>query len=204
MWLFDLVVIGRTLGKRDAVRGSERLQALRGEGSVFYTIGHGTLEAVRFAGLLASRDVTHVIDVRSAPGSQHNPQFGRSTMEQWLPTEYDIAYRWEPDLGGFRRAAKDSQNQGLRNASFRGYADYMQTPAFGAALDDVLAEASTELTVIMCSESVWWRCHRRLIADAATLLYAWSVLHLMHDGSVSSHVVTAPAREMDGLIAYPS
>ena len=171
---------------------------------MLYTIGHGTLEAVRFAGLLASRDVTHVVDVRSAPGSHHNPQFGRSAMEQWLPNEHDIAYRWEPDLGGFRRAAKDSQNQGLRNASFRGYADYMQTSAFGAALDAVLTEASAKRTVIMCSESVWWRCHRRLIADAATLLYEWSVLHLMHDGRASSHVVTVPARREDGLVAYPS
>jgi uncharacterized protein (DUF488 family) len=171
---------------------------------VLYTVGHGTLEAAQFAALLRSRDVTHVVDVRSAPGSRHNPQFRRATMEQWLPTGYGISYRWEPDLGGFRRPAKDSENLGLRNAGFRGYADYMRTPAFCTALDGLLTGAARQPTVIMCSESVWWRCHRRLIADAATLRYEWRVSHLMHDGRAPSHVLTAPARLKDGFVTYPS
>lgn len=124
-------------------------------------------------------------------------------MEEWLPA-YRIAYRWEPDLGGFRRASKHSANTGLRHAAFRGYADYMQTSTFRAALDRLLDEAARSQTVIMCSESVWWRCHRRLIADAATLLADIFVVHLMHDGDAQPHVVTPPARVENGSVAYPS
>ena len=137
------------------------------------------------------------------PGSRHNRQFGRESMEKWLPT-FDIAYRWEPDLGGFRRASKGSANTGLRHPAFRGYADHMQTPTFRAALDRLLAEAARSPTVIMCSETVWWRCHRRLIADATTLLGGVDVLHLMHDGKARPHVVTAPARLEDGSVVYLS
>ena len=169
---------------------------------MLYTVGHGSLEALRFAELLIPLRISCLVDVRSAPGSRHNPQFGRSAMEEWLPT-YDISYRWEPDLGGFRRASKESANMGLRHSAFRGYADYMQTPVFRAALNRLLAEATRSPTVIMCSEAVWWRCHRRLIADAATLLAGIDVLHLMQDGRSQPHLVTAPARLQDGTVAYP-
>jgi len=169
---------------------------------MLFTVGHGRLEAQRFAELLTSFRISRLVDVRSAPGSRHNPQFGRSAMEQWLPP-YDITYRWEPDLGGFRRPLKDSTNTGLRNSAFRGYADYMQTPTFLAALYCLAAVAARSQTVIMCSETVWWRCHRRLIADAATLLAGVDVVHLMHDGSSHPHLVTAPARLVDGVVLYP-
>jgi uncharacterized protein (DUF488 family) len=168
-----------------------------------YTVGHGTLEAKRFARLLMSPGISHLVDVRSVPGSRRNPQFGRWAMEEWLPA-YAIAYRWEADLGGFRRASKGSANTGLRHPAFRGYADYMQTPTFRAALVRLLAEAARSPTVIMCSETVWWRCHRRLISDAATLLAGIDVLHLMHDGKAQPHVVTAPARLEDGSVVYLS
>jgi uncharacterized protein (DUF488 family) len=168
-----------------------------------YTVGHGTLEAERFAPLLTSRVISNLIDVRSLPASRHNPQFGRWAMEEWLPT-YSIAYRWEPDLGGFRRTSKDSVNTGLREPAFRGYADYMQTSTFRAALDRLLAQAALSKTVVMCSETLWWRCHRRLIADAATLLAEVDVVHLMHDGKAQPHVVTAPARKQDGTVVYLS
>jgi uncharacterized protein (DUF488 family) len=168
-----------------------------------YTVGHGTLEKERFARLLTSQEMAHLVDVRSVPGSRHNPQFGRSAMEEWLPA-YGIANRWEPDLGGFRRTSKGSANTGLRQPAFRGYADYMQTPTFRAAFVRLIAEAARSPTVIMCSETVWWRCHRRLIADAATLLAGIDVLHLMHDGKARPHVVTAPARLEDGSVVYPS
>jgi uncharacterized protein (DUF488 family) len=172
-------------------------------GIVLHTVGHGTLEAERFARLLSSPEISHLVDVRSVPGSRHNPQFGRWIMEEWLPA-FGISYRWEPDLGGFRRASKGSANMGLRHPAFRGYADHMQTPTFRAALDRLIAEAARSMTVIMCSETVWWRCHRRLIADAATLLAGIDVLHLMHDGNPQPHVVTAPARLEDGSVIYPS
>lgn len=170
---------------------------------VLYTVGHGTLEAERFAGLLTSSEISHLVDVRSVPGSRRNPRFGREAMEEWLPAS-GIEYRWEPDLGGFRRASKSSANTGLRHAAFRGYADHMQTPTFRTALDRLLAESARSSTVIMCSETLWWRCHRRLIADAVTLLAGVDVLHLMHDGKVRPHVVTAPARLEDGSVVYPS
>jgi uncharacterized protein (DUF488 family) len=172
-------------------------------GIVLYTIGHGTLEADRFAELLKSTGISHLVDVRSLPDSRHNPQFDRSAMEEWLP-RYGMAYRWEPHLGGFRRASKGSANTGLRHPAFRGYADYMQTPAFRAALVRLLAEAARSQTAIMCSETVWWRCHRRLIADAATLLGGIEVVHLMHDGKAQPHVVTSPARLEDGSLVYLS
>ena len=167
-----------------------------------YTVGHGTIEAAPFARLLTPPEISHLVDVRSVPGSRRNPQFGQRAMEEWLPA-YGIAYRWEPDLGGFRRASKVSANTGLRHPAFRGYADYMQTPTFRAALDRLIAEAARSPTVIMCSEAVWWRCHRRLIADAATLLAGIDVLHLMHDGKAQPHVVTAPARVENGSVLYP-
>jgi uncharacterized protein (DUF488 family) len=170
---------------------------------VLYTVGHGTLEAERFATLLTSAEISHLVDVRSVPGSRHNPQFGRLAMEEWLPA-YGIAYRWEPDLGGFRRPSKDSPNTGLRHPAFRGYADHMQTSTFRAALDRLLAEAARSPTVIMCSETVWWQCHRRLIADAATLLAEIDVVHLMHDGKPQSHVITGPARLEEEAVVYLS
>jgi uncharacterized protein (DUF488 family) len=124
-------------------------------------------------------------------------------VSEWLPA-YGIASRWEPDLGGFRRASNSSANTGLRHPAFRGYADHMQTPTFRAALDRLLAEAARSSTVIMCSETLWWRCHRRLIADAAAFLAGIDVLHLMHDGKIQPHLVTASARLEDGFVVYPS
>ncbi len=153
--------------------------------------------------MLTSSEISHLVDVRSVPGSRRNPRFGRRAMEEWLPA-YGIPYRWEPDLGGFRRASKSSVNTGLRHPAFRGYADHMQTPTFRTALDRLLAESARSSTVIMCSETLWWRCHRRLIADAATLLAGIDVLHLMHDGKLQPHVVTAPARLDDGSVVYLS
>jgi uncharacterized protein (DUF488 family) len=122
-------------------------------------------------------------------------------MTNWLPT-YGIAYRWEPGLGGFRRPSKESANTGLRHPSLRGYADYMQSNTFLTAFNRLLAEAARSRTVIMCSETVWWRCHRRLIADAAVLLADINVVHLLHDGSLKAHVLTAPARLKDGSVMY--
>jgi uncharacterized protein (DUF488 family) len=171
--------------------------------TTLYTIGHGTLKAERFAGLLTSFRISRLVDVRSAPGSRHSPQFSRSAMEEWVPN-YGITYRWDPDLGGFRRASKDSTNIGLRHPAFRGYADYMGTSTFRAALDALLAEAAQSKTVIMCSETLWWRCHRRLIADAAMLLAGVVVVHLMHDGKPRPHLVTVPARVEGRAVVYVS
>lgn len=125
-------------------------------------------------------------------------------MAEWLP-EVGIAYRWEPRLGGWRRTGPGSPNVGLRNASFRGYADYMANPAFALGLADLLAQAgSGSLTAAMCSETLWWRCHRRLLSDAATLVRGAQVLHLGHNGRIEPHRLTDGATLVDGLVRYPS
>jgi uncharacterized protein (DUF488 family) len=167
------------------------------------TVGHGTLPAERFAALLGGADVSSLVDVRTAPGSRHNPQFGRLELSAWLP-EAGIDYRWEKRLGGFRKPAPDSPNDALRHPAFRGYADYIGGEEFGRALDEVLGAAATRRTAVMCSESVWWRCHRRLIADAALLLRGVPVLHLMHDGGLRPHQPTEGATVEDGRLTYPS
>ena len=157
------------------------------------TVGHGTLEADALAALLHGAGVELLVDVRTAPGSRRLPQFGRPELERWLP-DAGIAYAWERDLGGFRKASPSSVNLALRNASFRGYADYMETAPFWAALDRLLDRASGRQTAVMCSESLWWRCHRRLIADAVVLVKEIPVSHLMHRGDRAAHQVTSGAR----------
>lgn len=113
-----------------------------------------------------------------------------------------IAYEWEPRLGGWRKAEPSSPNTALRNESFRGYADYMRSAPFWAALDAVLAAAAKQRTAVMCSESVYWRCHRRLIADAACIGRGATVLHLGHDGRLSPHQLTEGVRSLEGQPVY--
>lgn len=165
------------------------------------TVGHGTLASEELAQLLLGAGITSVIDVRSIPASRRHPQFGREELERWLPVA-GAGYRWEPRLGGFRRALPDSPNVALRNPSFRGYADYMSTPEFGAALRDVVAFSRRERTTVMCSETLWWRCHRRLIADAAVLLLGRPVRHLGHDGTLSEHRLTEGVRRRGDELVY--
>jgi uncharacterized protein (DUF488 family) len=160
------------------------------------TVGHGTLGAQAFLDLLLAVGVDAIIDVRSFPGSRRHPQFGRSEMEVWLP-EGGVDYGWERALGGFRKPTPDSPNVALRHAGFRGYADYMSRPEFAAGighLEEQSRQRPEGSLAIMCSESVWWRCHRRLIADHLVLVDGVNVRHLMHDGRLNPHVPTAEAR----------
>lgn len=144
-----------------------------------------------------------VVDVRRFPGSRRHPHFRRGEMAVWL-SEAGVDYRWEEDLGGRRPAAEDSPNTGLRDAGFRGYADHMRTPVFRAGLARVLTEAARRPTAVLCAESVWWRCHRRLLADAAVLLHDAQVAHLSHDGRLHPHELTdSVAREGDLLVYAP-
>lgn len=165
------------------------------------TFGHGTASQEQITELLRGAGVRLVIDVRTAPGSRRNPHVGRTELQAWLPAS-GIDYRWERDLGGFRKVAADSPDVVWRNASFRGYAGYARTEAFAAAFDRVLTEAARRPTVVMCSESLWWRCHRRIIADVAVCVRGVDVRHLMHDASLAEHVVTAGARVQDGRLFY--
>jgi len=165
------------------------------------TVGHGTLSQQRLGGLLSEAGVEHLVDVRTAPGSRRHPHVSRSALEEWLPP-LGIAYAWERRLGGWRRAGPDSPNTALRNDSFRGYADYMRTAAFWEALDQVLASAGERRTAVMCSEAVYWRCHRRLIADATEIGRAIAVRHLAHDGSLTRHRLTEGVRRDGDLLVY--
>jgi uncharacterized protein (DUF488 family) len=166
------------------------------------TFGHGTASQEEIIALLHGAHVKSLVDVRTAPGSRRNPHVGRDALQQWLP-EAGIAYRWEKDLGGFRKPAPDSPDVGWTNPSFRGYAGYARTTEFVTAIDRVLAEAADQLTVVMCSESVWWRCHRRIIADFVVMARGGVVRHLMHDGRLTDHRPTEAARLTDdGLLVY--
>lgn len=165
------------------------------------TVGHGTLGQEEFVALLRRAELESLVDVRTAPGSRRHPHFRRQAMEEWLP-EAGIAYRWEPRLGGLRKPAPDSPNIALRHSGFRAYADHMATPEFPMALDDVLDEAATRPTTVMCAESLWWRCHRRLVADFATLVRGVDVRHLMHDDRLAEHRPTEGVRRDGDHLVY--
>jgi len=129
------------------------------------TIGHSTRTIVEFINLLRAHGVTHVVDVRTVPRSRHNPHFNREQLPDLLRAA-GIAYSHCPELGGLRRTTAASPNTGWRNASFRGYADYMQTPDFKEAIDRLIEKSVRDRLALMCAEAVPWRCHRSLIADA--------------------------------------
>ena len=132
---------------------------------VIMTIGHSTRPVAEFIRLLKAHDVKRLVDVRSIPRSRHNPQFNRDQLAAALHSAR-LHYRYMPGLGGFRHARLDSINTAWQNASFRGYADYMQTPEFKKNLDALIELAKREQIAVMCAEAVPWRCHRSLIADA--------------------------------------
>jgi uncharacterized protein (DUF488 family) len=166
------------------------------------TYGHGTDSAEQTAEILGGAGISALVDIRTAPGSRRNPQFARAAMEEWLP-EAGIAYRWEKRLGGFRRPGPDNPDVAWREDMFRGYAEYMRSAEFLAAVGTVLAEAQTRQVTVMCAESLWWRCHRRLVADFAEAARGVEVRHLMHDGQLEAHRPSPGLRlRDDGLLVY--
>jgi uncharacterized protein (DUF488 family) len=166
------------------------------------TFGHGTATAERMTELLRGEGTAVLVDVRTAPGSRRHPHVARAELERWLP-EAGIAYRWDKRLGGFRKPAPDSPDTAWREDMFRGYAAHMRTEGFLAAVDEVLAQASADPTVVMCAESLWWRCHRRLLADFVTAACGVPVRHLLHDGRTEEHRLSPGLRRRDdGLLVY--
>lgn len=163
------------------------------------TVGHGTLPASEFVSLIDAAGVTGVVDIRSYPGSRHNPQYRREEMEAWLP-DAGISYLWLKDLGGRRKLVPGSRHAGLEHAAFRAYADHMETESYRAAVDALLAQPG--LPAVMCSESVWWRCHRRLLADYLVLIRGIEVAHLMHDGRMTVHAPSPEARADGDRLVY--
>jgi uncharacterized protein (DUF488 family) len=166
------------------------------------TFGHGTASAGQMTGLLRGAGVACVIDVRTAPGSRRHPHVARAELERWLP-EAGISYRWDKRLGGFRRPEPDSPDVAWQQDAFRGYAGHMRTAGFLAAVDEVLAQAGAQVTTVMCAESLWWRCHRRLLADFACAARGVPVRHIMHDGRLEEHRLSPGLRlRDDGLLVY--
>jgi uncharacterized protein (DUF488 family) len=166
------------------------------------TFGHGTATAGRMTELLRDAHVAVLVDVRSAPGSRRHPHVARAELERWLP-EVGISYRWDKRLGGFRKAAPDSPDTVWREDMFRGYAAHMRTEEFQAAMGEMLTQANNDRTVVMCAESLWWRCHRRLLADFAVASRGVPVRHLLHDGRIEEHRLSPGLRRRDdGLLVY--
>ncbi len=165
------------------------------------TVGHGTASQQELETLLLGTDVASVVDVRRHPGSRRHPHVARDRLEEWLPAA-GIDYRWEERLGGRRSRVEGSPNTGLRDPAFQGYADHLDTAEFREAIAEVLAEAGSRRVAVLCSESVWWRCHRRLIADHVTLLTDVPLRHLLHDGRLDEHRPTDVVRVEDGRLIY--
>lgn len=165
------------------------------------TIGHSTRELETFIQLLKSNGVTVLVDIRTIPRSRHNPQFNGDTLPASL-SNAGVGYRHMPGLGGLRHPRPDSPNQGWRNSSFRGFADYMQTPEFEASLQVLITLAQQETIVLMCAEAVPWRCHRSLIADAL-LTKGILVEHIISSTSRRPHTLTPWAQVTGNRITYP-
>jgi len=169
------------------------------------TVGHGTLDRAALSDLLRTAGVTTLVDVRRFPGSRAHPHVAADALAGWLPN-LGIAYRSEPRLGGRRRLPPGgvSEDPWWTVEAFRAYAAHTRTPEFAAALDEVLAEAGAATVAVMCSESVWWRCHRRLIADVAVLGRGVPVHHLMPDGRLAEHRPSEGAvLGADGVVRWP-
>ena len=166
-----------------------------------WTIGHSTRPLGELIALLRAHGVGRVVDVRRFPRSRRHPHFDARVLAHELPAA-GIGYHHAPGLGGFRRARADSTNTGVRNASFRGYADYMQSTAFAAELDALVAAAATTPTAIMCAESLPWRCHRSFIADAL-VARGIDVHHILAYGPAMRHTLTDAARVTGGCVTYP-
>jgi uncharacterized protein (DUF488 family) len=169
--------------------------------NVVYTIGHSTHPIEEFIGILQAHGIRQLVDVRTIPRSRHNPQFNRENLPVSLET-VDIAYRHMPGLGGLRHPRRDSINTGWRNAGFRGYADYMQTPEFDENLKNLMDLSAALPTTIMCAEAVPWRCHRSLIADAL-LVRGIQVQEILSAAKSQPHLLTAFAKVDGTQITYP-
>ena len=170
--------------------------------AAIWTVGHSTRSEQEFLDLLRVARIEAVADVRRFPGSRRHPCFSREALSASLPRQA-IDYLWIPQLGGRRKPLKDSPNTAWRNESFRGYADHLASAEFAQGLDALLALAARRRTVIMCSEALWWRCHRALISDVL-LCSGIPVTHLLDATHSSPHPYTSAARIVNGRLDYSS
>jgi uncharacterized protein (DUF488 family) len=166
-----------------------------------WTVGHSTRSLGSFLGLLCHHRIKAIADVRRFPGSMRYPWFGSEAMTESLPGA-GIDYMWQPQLGGRRRPIEGSPNGGWRNVAFQGYADHMGSAEFKQGLAQAIALASTRRTALMCAESLWWRCHRRLISDVL-VHRGWKVLHILDEGSPAPHLANPAAQPQGRDLVYP-
>jgi uncharacterized protein (DUF488 family) len=168
---------------------------------VIYTIGHSTRSAEEFVALLQAHGIRQLADIRKIPASRRHPQFVKETLAGIL-ADHGIVYRHFPDLGGLRKPKTGSVNTALRNDSFRGYADYMETETFHSALVDLLQFGEICTTALMCAEAVWWSCHRKLLSDIL-LVRGVQVRHILSTAAAKPHQLSEFARETSGGVIYP-
>lgn len=167
-----------------------------------WTIGHSNSSAAEFVAALQAHGIEAIADVRRFPGSRKHPQFGGPALADSLAA-HGIAYAWVAQLGGRRRDEPGAQQLGWRNASFRSYAAYTWSDEFAEGLAELVNMAQAMPTAMMCSEVLWWRCHRALVSDALRFL-GFEVVHLQREGAGKPHPYTAPARIVDGALVYPA
>lgn len=169
---------------------------------MIFTVGHGAQTAEELADTLRTAGVEVLFDIRRYPGSRRHPHFNSGEMQRWL-ADYGVEYRWAESLGGRRQPAPGSPNIGLENEQFRAYADHMATDEFRAGVAELLEVAETRQVAVMCSETVWWRCHRRLLADHLQLVVGEPVEHLFPGGRRYPHAVTEGATVAERSVIYP-
>ncbi len=170
------------------------------EKNILYTIGHSTRTIEEFLALLESFDIKTLADIRRLPGSRKYPQFDQDELKNSLE-ENGIQYRYIEDLGGRRKLSKTSATTVWRNKSFQAYADYMETESFANGAEILKSLALEKPTAMMCSEAVWWRCHRSMVSDYFKAK-GWEVLHIMSLGKVTEHPYTSPARVIGDEVFY--
>jgi uncharacterized protein (DUF488 family) len=167
---------------------------------IVWTVGHSTRTLEELVAMLHSFEIEMVADIRSYPGSNRYPQFNKEALEISLP-ENNIQYVHIKSLGGRRKVDPDSQNTGWRHVAFRGYADYMETDEFKKGIIELESIALKQRTAYMCSEAVWWRCHRSMVSDYLKVS-GWKVMHIMGVGKEEEHPYTSPARIINGKLNY--
>lgn len=165
-----------------------------------YTIGHSNRDLKEFLAMLDSFGIKVLVDIRRLPGSRKYPQYDQENLKKSLE-EAGIQYLYFADLGGRRKVSKDSKNTSWNNLSFRGYADYMETEEFRNAVQKLEEIALLQPTTYMCSEAVWWRCHRSMVSDFLKAK-GWEVQHIMGIGKAKEHKYTAPARVVGNEVVY--
>lgn len=173
---------------------------MKQEKMTIFTIGHSTRPFPEFVEMLRSFEIEMVVDVRSFPGSRKFPQYNKETLENSLPAE-SIDYLHIRELGGRRKKSADSVNTSWRHPAFRSYADYMETDDFRKGIRELKRIAAIHRVAYMCSEAVWWRCHRSMISDFLKV-QDWTVLHIMAIGKCEEHPYTSPAKVKDGKLFY--